>query len=45
MPLNAAKCKGYHFYGFWVIMRKPIEGKITPTQIRIIKKKKKKREL
>ena len=36
MLLDAAKCQGYSFYGFWVIKEKPTgEGKITPTQIRV----------
>ena len=29
--LNAAKCQGYSYYGFWVIKEKLTGGKIIPT--------------
>ena len=32
MLLNAAKCQGYSFYGFWIIKGKPTGGKITSTR-------------
>ena len=35
MILNAGKCQGYNFYGFWVIKGKPTEGVKLPSPSRL----------